>query len=156
VRVLEATGLPPTAFEIEITEGSTMTNPEAAITLMAALHEMGIALSIDDFGTGYSSLTYLKRFPIDAIKIDQSFVRGLPHDQSDIAIVNTIIALAKSLRLKLVAEGVETPAQRAFLVERGCDELQGYLFSHPRNRSEIEAMLDAQAAETPRPRKVVA
>jgi diguanylate cyclase (GGDEF)-like protein/PAS domain S-box-containing protein len=145
VAVLGATGLDPTAFEAEITESSTMSDPEAAIQLMDALYDMGITLAIDDFGTGYSSLTYLKRFPINSIKIDQSFVRGLPRDMNDIAIVEAVIALAKSLSFGLVAEGVETEEQRNFLFERGCEEMQGYLFSRPRSATEVEPLLRASA-----------
>jgi EAL domain-containing protein (putative c-di-GMP-specific phosphodiesterase class I) len=145
--VLDETGLEPRFFEAEITESSTMNDPEAAIRLMSALRDMGASLSIDDFGTGYSSLTYLKRFPVNAVKIDQSFVRGLPHDPNDVAICEAVIALAKALRLGLVAEGVETLEQRAFLVERGCEEMQGYLFSQPRGAADIEVLLRGDCRE---------
>jgi EAL domain-containing protein (putative c-di-GMP-specific phosphodiesterase class I) len=111
---------------------------------VASLKALGVALSIDDFGTGYSSLSYLKRFQIDKLKIDQSFVQGLTMNHQDEAIVNTIIALAHSLGLRTIAEGVETSAQLDFLKASGCDEFQGYLYSRPVPAQAFEAMLRGQ------------
>jgi EAL domain-containing protein (putative c-di-GMP-specific phosphodiesterase class I) len=108
-----------------------MDNAEATIKTLGELKRMGIRLSIDDFGTGYSSLSYLKRFPIDTLKIDQSFVRDITTDVDDNAIASTIIAMAHNLRLKVIAEGVETQEQIDILCEKDCDEVQGYFFSHP-------------------------
>jgi len=113
-------------------------NPEEAISKLELISQMGIKIVIDDFGTGYSSLAYLKRLPVDKLKIDQSFVKGIPDDKDDIAIVKAIIALAKSLGLELIAEGVETDAQRDFLVEFGCENLQGYYYCEPMPSDEME------------------
>ena len=108
-----------------------MQDPEVSREVLQNLSDLGIAIAIDDFGTGYSSLAYLKRFPIDHLKIDQSFVSGIPDDADNNNIVRSIIALGKSLGLTVIAEGVETEAQRAFLHAEGCDEMQGYLHSRP-------------------------
>jgi len=121
----------PESLEFEITEGQIMKDPEAAIETLNAIKALGIGISIDDFGTGYSSLSYLKRLPIDTLKIDRSFVKDLPEDEDDVAIVESIIALAKSLKLHIIAEGVETEAQKEFLLEKGCTHIQGYLYSKP-------------------------
>jgi diguanylate cyclase (GGDEF)-like protein len=137
-QILRETGCPPQLLELEITESSTMNDPEQAIVRLQALNEMGIGLALDDYGTGYSSLAYLKRFPLNRLKIDRSFVEGIPEDSDDIAIVQTTIVLARQLRLKVVAEGVETQAQRAFLEAFGCDEIQGYLFAKPMAPDEVE------------------
>ena len=130
-RVLNQTGLDPAWLELEITEGMVMRDPEHAVTLLRGLKAMGIHLSIDDFGTGYSSLSYLKRFPLDSVKIDRSFIQDLPGDGDDAAITQAIIAMAHSLRLGVIAEGVETEEQLQFLRANGCDEMQGYHFSRP-------------------------
>jgi diguanylate cyclase (GGDEF)-like protein/PAS domain S-box-containing protein len=116
-------------LELEITESMVMQNPEQAVQILNDFKRMGVHLSIDDFGVGYSSLSYLKRFPIDSLKIDRSFVKDLPDNVDDAAITRAIIAMAQSLRLKTVAEGVDTEAQLAFLEQYGCDEIQGYYFS---------------------------
>jgi diguanylate cyclase (GGDEF)-like protein len=127
--VLADTGLPPHLLELEITESTLMENAQDTLAALHRLHSLGVRLSIDDFGTGYSSLSYLKRFPVDIIKIDRSFVCDVPQDADDGAIISAIIALAHSLRLEVVAEGVETQAQLDFLKSRKCDMLQGYLLS---------------------------
>ena len=130
-QVLMETGLPPQLLELEITESTLMENAEDNLQALHRLHSLGVRLTIDDFGTGYSSLAYLKRFPVDIIKIDQSFVRDIPQDMDDAAIVKSIIALAHSLRLEVVAEGVENQAQHDFLTENSCDLMQGYYFGKP-------------------------
>ncbi|HEX5338818.1 MAG TPA: EAL domain-containing protein [Gallionella sp.] len=118
-------------LELEITESLLMQNADGVIAMMSKFQKLGVALSLDDFGTGYSSLSYLKRFPIDKLKIDQSFVRGLPQDANDAAITRSIISLARNLDLRVIAEGVETEQQLAFLKEAGCEEIQGYFYSRP-------------------------
>lgn len=128
---LEDTGFPPEKLVLEITESVLMKDAETTIGMLKALKNMGVRISMDDFGTGYSSLSYLKRFPIDIVKIDKSFVRDISEDEDDAAIIRLIIALARSLRLTTVAEGVETPEQLAFLRREQCDRFQGYFFSRP-------------------------
>jgi diguanylate cyclase (GGDEF)-like protein len=135
---MEAIGFKPEWLELEITEGQVMINPEEAIIKLEQISNMGIKIVIDDFGTGYSSLAYLKRLPVDKLKIDQSFVKGVPDDKEDVAIVKAIIALAKSLGLDLIAEGVETDAQKEFLLESGCENMQGYYYCKPMPSDEIE------------------
>jgi diguanylate cyclase (GGDEF)-like protein len=142
---LQDTGLSPHLLELEITESTLMEN---AVDTLKALHELraiGLRLSIDDFGTGYSSLSYLKRFPVDIIKIDRSFVQDTPDDADDAAIVTGIIALAHSLRLEVVAEGVETEAQLRFLREQTCDILQGYYLSKPMPADKFEQFIINEA-----------
>ncbi len=129
--VLQETGLNPCLLELEITESVFMENMDAAIEVLVDLKARGIQIAIDDFGTGYSSLSYLKNFPIDRIKIAQEFVRDIPADPNDMAIVSATIAMALSLGLKLIAEGVETIEQLEFLQQQGCQEMQGYYFSRP-------------------------
>ncbi|MCX7115138.1 MAG: EAL domain-containing protein [Gammaproteobacteria bacterium] len=129
--VLSETNIHPYSFEIELTESALMYNPENNIQILRSLKEMGLKISIDDFGTGYSSLSYLKLFPIDIIKIDRSFVSHITTDPKDAAIVIAIIAMARSLRYQVIAEGVETKAQLKFLKKYGCDQIQGYYFSRP-------------------------
>jgi len=128
---LRDTGLAPDDLELEITESSIMDNLATAATVLAELQRLGIRIAVDDFGTGYSSLSYLKSFPIHCLKIDRSFIRDIPGDENDTAIVRTIIALAGSLGLTVVAEGVETDAQLTYLRSNHCDQAQGYLFSRP-------------------------
>jgi diguanylate cyclase (GGDEF)-like protein/PAS domain S-box-containing protein len=129
--ILARTGLPPGLLKLELTESMIMTRGNDAIDLLLGLKNLGVWLSIDDFGTGYSSLAYLKRFPIDELKIDRGFVRDIPQDKSDMEIAATVIAMAKGLRLKVVAEGVETAEQLSFLSQQGCNTYQGYFHSHP-------------------------
>ncbi len=143
---LDASGLPPQRLELEITESAVMEKPDQAIATLRALKELGVTLSIDDFGTGYSSLAYLKRFPIDKLKIDQSFMRDIPQDHSDMEIAATIIAMSRNLHLKVLAEGVETEEQLAFLQIHGCDAYQGYLCSRPIPAPELEQWLALRAA----------
>ncbi len=139
--VLRDTGLDPHCLELELTESLIMRDPEAAIATLARLRSLGVYFSIDDFGTGYSSLSYLKRFPIDRIKIDQSFVRNITTAPEDAAVSQAIISLSHSLNLKTVAEGVETAEQREFLRSRQCDEVQGFHFSRPLPEEEMEQLL---------------
>jgi diguanylate cyclase (GGDEF)-like protein/PAS domain S-box-containing protein len=127
--VLAVSGLPPHLLELELTESILVHDAADALLRLGALSQLGVRLSIDDFGTGYSSLAYLKRFPIDKLKIDRSFVNGLPGDDSDVGIVRAILQMAQALGMKVVAEGVETETQRQFLLEAGCNEFQGFLFS---------------------------
>jgi diguanylate cyclase (GGDEF)-like protein/PAS domain S-box-containing protein len=130
-RALDETGLPPSSLDLEITETHAMQNAEATIMTLRELKRLGVRISIDDFGIGYSSLSYLKRLPIDTLKIDQSFVRDITTDPDDAAIATAVIALAHTLKLQVVAEGVETQEQLEFLSARHCDRMQGYLFSRP-------------------------
>ncbi len=140
-RVIKETGLDPNYLELELTEGLIMKNAEITIATLRSLHEMGIQISIDDFGTGYSSLSYLKRFPIHALKIDQSFVRDIITDPDGTVIVTAIILLAHSLKLKVIAEGVETKDQLDFVRSLKCHEIQGYLFSKPLPAEEMTRLL---------------
>jgi diguanylate cyclase (GGDEF)-like protein/PAS domain S-box-containing protein len=142
--VFRAHALPRGILELELTESVIMGNPDAAIEVMRRLDAMGVTISVDDFGTGYSSLAYLKRLPIDRLKIDRTFVRDLASDEDDAAICTSIIRLAHSLGLRTVAEGVETREQLAWLCERGCDEVQGFLLARPEL---FENLLDAMVAK---------
>ncbi|MCK6405195.1 MAG: EAL domain-containing protein [Rhodocyclaceae bacterium] len=135
--------IPPDLLELEITESMLMHSADSVVAMMQEFADAGIVMSLDDFGTGYSSLSYLKRFPIDTLKIDQSFVRGIPHDADDSAIATAIIGMAKALRLRVIAEGVENESQLDFLKTAGCDEIQGYWFSKPVGATEYAALLSA-------------
>ena len=139
--ILRDSGLAPSGLELEITEGAVMQDAEAVILLLRKLKEMGVKLAVDDFGTGYSSLSYLKRFPIDKLKIDQSFVRDVTVDVDDAAIVSTIISMARNLNLRAIAEGVETAGQLAFLMQQECDEMQGFHFSKPLSAESLTRLL---------------
>ncbi|RJG04610.1 EAL domain-containing protein [Noviherbaspirillum sedimenti] len=139
--VLRECGLAPHCLELELTESMLMDDVERAIGILRDLAGLGVQISVDDFGTGYSSLAYLKRLPIDVLKIDQSFVRDISIDPDDAAIVATIVSLAHSLRLQVIAEGVETAEQLEFLRDHGCDAMQGYYFSKPVPADQFEAML---------------
>jgi diguanylate cyclase (GGDEF)-like protein len=141
---LVATGLPPDSLELEITESVVMHNPSGAIVTLEKLSEMGVHVAIDDFGTGCSSLSYLKRLPIDRLKIDCSFVRDISSDPDDAAIVKATIALAHNLRLKVIAEGVETSEQLEFLRRLGCDEYQGFYNSRPLTAAQFQQVLRAE------------
>ncbi|HXR01805.1 MAG TPA: EAL domain-containing protein, partial [Pseudomonas sp.] len=123
--------LQPGLLQLEITENFIMSQTEEALSVLHRLKKLGVQLAIDDFGTGYSSLSYLKRLPLDILKIDQSFVRGLPDDPHDAAIVRAIIALGRSMQLTVIAEGVENLEQQQFLADEGCEQIQGYIVSLP-------------------------
>ncbi len=129
--ILAQTGLAPRYLEIELTETVLMQHSEQVLRTLQSIKSLGVGLAIDDFGTGYSSLSYLKRLPLDILKIDQSFIRGLPDDPNDAAIARAIIALGRSMQLTIIAEGVETPAQQEFLAAEGCEQIQGYIVSLP-------------------------
>src|SRR5215213_8892419 len=144
IRILEETGLSPKYLELELTESSIMQNAEFAADMLSQLKSMGISISIDDFGTGFSSLASLKRLPIDALKIDQSFVREATSDPDDAALVMAIITLAHNLRLKVIAEGVETDEQLQLLQLLRCDEIQGYFFSKPVSADTLASVFDSQ------------
>ncbi|MBT9612853.1 MAG: EAL domain-containing protein [Burkholderiales bacterium] len=142
-RILQEVDLSPEQIGIEITESLLMERPEDTIRTLTTFSNMGVQISVDDFGTGYSSLSYLKRFPLDKLKVDRSFVRDIATDPDDAAIVTAIIAMAHSLNIKVVAEGVETEEQLKFLNSRGCDEYQGYYFSRPMPSAEFIAKLSS-------------
>lgn len=141
--ILTETGLPPRLLELEITESTAMQSPDASIRTLYDLKKLGIRISLDDFGTGHSSLAYLKRFPIDTLKIDQSFVRDIIRDPDTAAIVTAIIAMGHSLRLKVIAEGVEFTDQATFLKRCSCDQMQGFLINAPMPAAEFGAILSA-------------
>jgi EAL domain-containing protein (putative c-di-GMP-specific phosphodiesterase class I) len=145
-RVLEETRLDPGALDVEITEGIAMQNTDWTSDVLTGLRDLGVGIALDDFGTGHSSLNYLRRFPIDCLKIDQSFVRDLGRQGSDRAIVTAIVAMAKGLNLRVIAEGVETEAQRQFLAETGCDVIQGFLISPAVTPEELLPMLGTPEA----------
>jgi EAL domain-containing protein (putative c-di-GMP-specific phosphodiesterase class I) len=127
--VLREHDLAPQMLELELTESILVRDADEALQRLQALAALGVRLSIDDFGTGYSSLAYLKRFPIEKLKIDRSFIKGLPGDASDAGIVRAILQMARALEMQVIAEGVETEPQRQFLLELGCDQFQGWLFA---------------------------
>jgi EAL domain-containing protein (putative c-di-GMP-specific phosphodiesterase class I) len=143
-RVLCDTGLAPAYLELEITETTVMKNVELTKTILCELYQMGVSMAMDDFGTGYSSLGYLKNFPFNTLKIDQSFVRDLTTDPNDKAIVAAIVAMGRVLNLKLVAEGVETKVQKHSLLSLDCEEMQGNLFSPPLTAEEATLLLETQ------------
>jgi len=140
-RTLAASGLDPCWLELEITEGVIMQEPERVVRILQELRDLGVRLAIDDFGTGYSSLSYLKRFPIDKIKIDKSFVRDLDRSTGDAAIVRMVIAIARELEHRVIAEGVETEEQLEFLRLHNCVEYQGYLCSQAVPPADVRRLL---------------
>lgn len=148
--VLEEVGLEPAALELELTESVVSTDPQEAVAIMEQLDRLGVQLAVDDFGTGYSSLSYLKRFPIDKLKIDQSFMRDLDHDENTALIVSGVIAMARNLGLRTTAEGVETAGQVDWLRAAGCDEVQGYHYARPMPAPEYERWLRDYRAGLPR------
>ena len=143
--ILKETGLPPACLELELTESILMREVNEAMQILDSLKFLGLSIAVDDFGTGYSSLNYLKQFPIDVLKIDRTFVDGLPEGEQDAQIARAIIAMAHSLNLAVIAEGVETHEQLEFLREHGCDEVQGYLFGRPMQPSRFEAQFSNDA-----------
>ncbi len=143
--IIEDSGLPPACLELELTESILMRDVAEAMDILENLKRLGLCIAVDDFGTGYSSLNYLKQFPIDVLKIDRSFVDGLPDGERDAQIARAIIAMAHSLNLAVIAEGVETQAQLDFLREHGCDEVQGYLFGHPVPAARFEHLFGSSA-----------
>jgi len=149
--IWEASGLAPAYLELEITEGLLVDNVDTVVGMLSAFYEHGVQISIDDFGTGYSSLSYLKRFPIHTLKIDRSFVRDIIDDSDDAAITAAIVALARSLRLNIIAEGVETKSQLDYLTSLSCDEVQGFYFSKPLPADEFEAFIQAEQQKTDKP-----
>lgn len=140
-KIIHDTGCRPACVELEVTESFAMNRPEDSIATMKQLRKLGMDLAIDDFGTGYSSMTYLKKLPISKLKIDRSFISGIPHDANDLAITRAIIALGKTLGLRIIAEGVETVEQEAMLRAEGCDEAQGYYYGKPMSAEDATALL---------------
>lgn len=146
---LAVSGLPAQSLELELTESMIMGNPQESVSILSKLKALGLTIAVDDFGTGYSSLSYLKRFPIDTLKIDREFVRDITNDPDDAAITSAIIALAHSLELNVVAEGVETQEQLNFLAMQGCDQVQGFLLSKPLNAEDCLTLLKNQSKPQP-------
>ena len=150
---LERSGLAPQCLELEITEGMVMSGVEAVIETLDELSALGVELAIDDFGTGFSSMNYLKKFPVDRLKIDQTFIRDVLTSEEDAGITKAIIQLGHSLNLEVIAEGVETAQQLEFLREWGCDEAQGYHFSRPIPPDELAVLLEAERDERGEPKQ---
>jgi EAL domain-containing protein (putative c-di-GMP-specific phosphodiesterase class I) len=146
VHTLEAYDLPAHGLELELTETSVLQDALASIATMERLKSAGVLLALDDFGTGYSSLSQLKGLPLDSLKVDQSFVRGLPGDRDDLAICTAVIAMGHALGMKVIAEGVETPEQLAVLRGLACDQAQGYLFAKPMPADALFQFVLAHAA----------
>jgi len=146
-KVLSETGLEARCLELELTEGVLMEDAESMVSVLQELKMMGVLLAVDDFGTGYSSLSYLRQFPIDVLKIDQSFVHQITADPDDSTIVSAIISMGKSLRHVVVAEGIETREQRAYLQTQRCAEGQGYLFSPPLSAARFAHLLQRGVTE---------
>jgi EAL domain-containing protein (putative c-di-GMP-specific phosphodiesterase class I) len=144
--ILKQTGLPPAQLELEITESVLMQNVDETVALLESIKVLGVRLALDDFGTGYSSLSYLRRFPIDVLKIDQSFVRGMSANSQDAQLISAIIGMGKSLDLNIIAEGVETVEQLNFLKNQHCEEGQGYLFSKAVSSKDFSQLLQVGSA----------
>ena len=145
-RIIKETGIQPAWLCLEVTESVLIEDPESSIRVLTELKELGIKIAIDDFGTGYSSLEYLRRLPVDCVKVDRSFVRGVPDNEEDVAIVNAVIELGHALKLSVTAEGVETVEQLGNLQGAGCDTAQGFLFYRPEPPEVIEQLFaDASA-----------
>ncbi len=140
-QVLQETGLPATALQLEITEGLLMGDIDVLLPVFDAIKKLGISISLDDFGTGFSSLSYLQRFPIDNLKIDRSFIREVPDSQDSVILTHAIIAMAKALGMSVTAEGVEKADQMFFLADSGCQEMQGFYFSQPLPVAKFEKLL---------------
>jgi EAL domain-containing protein (putative c-di-GMP-specific phosphodiesterase class I) len=145
--VLKDTGLDPKFLELELTESVLMKRPQSTESILKTLRAKGVQVSVDDFGTGYSSLSYLQKFPIDALKIDQSFVRQITMAPNETSIVTAVISMARSLKLRVVAEGVETQDELAFLQAHQCDEAQGYYFSRPVTAQQFAKLLEVGISE---------
>src|SRR5271170_457335 len=141
--VLKETGLDPAALELELTESELMKHVETTEFILKSLRARGVQLAVDDFGTGYSSLSYLRKFPIDALKIDQSFVRQITTAPDETTIVTAMIGMGRSLKLRVVAEGVETPEELTFLRAHDCEEAQGYYFSRPVAPQQFASLLES-------------
>jgi EAL domain-containing protein (putative c-di-GMP-specific phosphodiesterase class I) len=148
-RVLDACGLAPQYLELEVTESLLMAQTDEVVQTLEEMRRMGIRLAIDDFGTGYSSLNYLKRLPVDKLKIDGSFLKDVPHDVSNRSITLAVIALARNMGLIVTAEGVENEVQVAFLREHDCDEIQGYYFSRPVSADALADVLRQHPVASP-------
>jgi EAL domain-containing protein (putative c-di-GMP-specific phosphodiesterase class I) len=148
---LQAAGMPGELLEIELTEGTVMGNPERALKLLGAIKAMGVRIAIDDFGSGYSSLAQIKRFPIDTLKVDRSFIRDIGTSGDNGSVTEAIIAMGKTLSLTVVAGGVETQAQQAFLSKHCCDQLQGFHFSKPVLPEQFAQLLREHVASPPPP-----
>jgi EAL domain-containing protein (putative c-di-GMP-specific phosphodiesterase class I) len=146
-RVLDDTGMDPSFLEIELTESSLLQIGKSTKAALQYLKETGVRIAVDDFGTGYSSLYHLKNYPLDALKIDRSFIKDIPGNEDSEVIVSAIIAMAHSLKLEVVAVGVETEKQLEFLEERGCDMIQGYLFSPPLPSYDIIPLIQEEGVE---------
>jgi len=144
MNALASSGLPATRLELEITEMVLVQDNDAAFAILHQLRDLGIRIAMDDFGTGYSSIGYLRSFPFDKIKIDQSFIRDLPGRLDSVAIVRAVVGLSSSLGITTTAEGVETKEQLDSVTAEGCDEVQGYLFSWPKTAAEVEKFLAEQ------------
>jgi EAL domain-containing protein (putative c-di-GMP-specific phosphodiesterase class I) len=145
-------GLPPESIELEITESAIMFDPEGAQRSLESLVGYGVRLSLDDFGTGYSSLSYLQRLPVTAVKIDKSFVEPLLRDETARAIVHSVVNLAHSLNLSVIAEGVDSAAVMAQLTQLGCDALQGFYIANPMSPADLEQWIENHSALTTRPK----
>ena len=146
--MLEETGMNPELLELELTESMVMQNPERTTKVLTAIKQMGVRIAIDDFGVGYSSLAQIKRFPIDTLKVDRSFIRDLEGNAEDRAITEAIISMGKTLSLTVVAEGVETQEQQSFLLDHSCDAMQGFYFSKPIEPDQFAAFLQKHLASS--------